>query len=447
MIGWPTALLNWPPVELTVEGQLRASWPSVEQIVEGQLRATWIFAMQIRNMLVKDEHIIHLPHNIDVTVLKTKTIKSDEKIINKVVLVAETLLLVLEVPEQHNNEFYEINLTTAIHLPGYPTDFCFVSKNSGFLVSWKHISERENHYAREHLFHFSTEGKLLGIIPFLGTSPFSFFPVFLNGDPNIEEQYPGYGTLGWRRLSWYGTCALLNTYCEYEKKNLLVFGVVSLHFKHADADQISDKKYHSSYVLDTRNITERRTTEFEEQQRSQHASHLTEYDLKADSVKAAIHSLGPLNLTARSFVSTQRNKALELAKFMKANEDLCPLHGTNHQLNMCRGFRSKPLSERLDLVKQKEKKVVNVNKTVILGNGRPTLLSPCDSERSVRLDTIFDKIKLDENEGMSVEDQTFLNMMSSGFLKQDDGNWIAPLPFKPNKLLLENNRPIVERRA
>ncbi|CAC5396890.1 unnamed protein product [Mytilus coruscus] len=37
--GWLTALLNWPPVELTaIKGQLRASWPSVEQIVEGQLK-------------------------------------------------------------------------------------------------------------------------------------------------------------------------------------------------------------------------------------------------------------------------------------------------------------------------------------------------------------------------------------------------------------------------
>ncbi|CAC5377281.1 unnamed protein product [Mytilus coruscus] len=80
-------------------------------------------------------------------------------------------------------------------------------------------------------------------------------------------------------------------------------------------------------------------------------------------------------------------------------------------------------------------KVVNVNKTVILGNGRPTLLSPCDSEMSIKLDPIFDKTKLDEKEGVSIEDQTFLNIMSSGFFKQDDGHWIAPLPFKPNKLL------------
>ncbi|VDI55852.1 Hypothetical predicted protein [Mytilus galloprovincialis] len=115
-------------------------------------------------MLEKDKYVINLPPDIDVIVLKTKRITIDDKTIDKVVQVAETLLLVIEVPEQQNNEFYEASIITAIHLPGYLTDFCFVSKNCGFLVSWKHISERENAlHAREHLFHVSPEGKLLGI--------------------------------------------------------------------------------------------------------------------------------------------------------------------------------------------------------------------------------------------------------------------------------------------
>ncbi|CAG2239427.1 unnamed protein product [Mytilus edulis] len=66
---------------------------------------------------------------------------------------------------------------------------------------------------------------------------------------------------------------------------------------------------------------------------------------------------------------------------------------------------------------------------------------------SVKLDPIFNKTQLDETEGTSIEDQTFLNIMSSGFFKQDDGHWIAPLPFKPNKPSLENNKQIAERRA
>ncbi|XP_063396242.1 uncharacterized protein LOC134680892 isoform X1 [Mytilus trossulus] len=151
-----------------------------------------------RQRLEKDKHVISLPHDIDVIVLKTKRIKIDDRTIDKVVLVAETLLLVIEVPEQQNNECNDVSITTAIHLPGYPTDFCFVSKNCGFLVSWKHISERVNDlYAREHLFHFSPDGKLLGIISFLGTSPFSFSPVFLDGDLGIKEKYLGYGRPGW----------------------------------------------------------------------------------------------------------------------------------------------------------------------------------------------------------------------------------------------------------
>ncbi|XP_052073415.1 uncharacterized protein LOC127711415 [Mytilus californianus] len=150
-----------------------------------------------RDILVRDEYVIHLAHNISIHLLETKIIKTDESIIYRIVLHAETLLLVIEISEQQSNQFYEASITTAIHLPGYPTDFCSVSRNAGFLVSWRHDKEISHKYSRQHLFHFSTEGQLLGTIPFLGDSPFSFFPVFLDGDPNILEKYPGYGTPGW----------------------------------------------------------------------------------------------------------------------------------------------------------------------------------------------------------------------------------------------------------
>ncbi|VDI09604.1 Hypothetical predicted protein [Mytilus galloprovincialis] len=275
---------------------------------------------------------------------------------------------------------------------------------------------------------------------------------------------------------------------------------------------MSERKYRSANLPDTRNITEQRTAEFVEQQRSHHSLHLSKHDLKVNNVNIPIHSLEPLNPTAQPFAPTQRNEAQELAKFMvkkdlitsrlisfddqpshysswkisfqhimteldtnpleqldlltkflgpsskqyaqnircanahnpaiavrliwerldarfgspeiiesslhsrivnfpklsndnrkelydladlaaeiesihtkpttskqtrfqsptqvssiktdigsndnrppfqKSNEDLCPLHGTNHTLNTCRGFRAKPLSERLDLIKQK----------------------------------------------------------------------------------------------
>lgn len=55
-------------------------------------------------MLEKDKYVINLPPDIDVIVLKTKRITIDDKTIDKVVQVAETLLLVIEVPETQNNE-------------------------------------------------------------------------------------------------------------------------------------------------------------------------------------------------------------------------------------------------------------------------------------------------------------------------------------------------------
>ncbi|VDH98621.1 Hypothetical predicted protein [Mytilus galloprovincialis] len=150
-----------------------------------------------RDILERDEYSIHLAHNINIHLLETKITKTDESIIYRIVLHAKTLLLVIEISEQQSNQFYEASITTAIHLPGYPTDFCFVSRNAGFLVSWRHEKEIVHKYSRQHLFHFSTDGQLLGTIPFLGDSPFSFSPIFLDGDPNIQEKYPGYGTPGW----------------------------------------------------------------------------------------------------------------------------------------------------------------------------------------------------------------------------------------------------------
>ena len=34
----------------------------------------------------------------------------------------------------------------------------------------------------------------------------------------------------------------------------------------------------------------------------------------------------------------------------KSFEDMWPFHGTNHKLKFCRGFRTKPLAERLEFI-------------------------------------------------------------------------------------------------
>ncbi|CAG2239413.1 unnamed protein product [Mytilus edulis] len=86
--------------------------------------------------------------------------------------------------------------------------------------------------------------------------------------------------------------------------------------QHANEDRMSERKYCCANVPDTRNITEQRTAEFVEQQRSHHSLHLSKQDFKANNVNIPIHSLGPLNPTAQPFVPSQRNEAQELAKFM-----------------------------------------------------------------------------------------------------------------------------------
>ncbi|CAC5415671.1 unnamed protein product [Mytilus coruscus] len=103
---------------------------------------------------------------------------------------------------------------------------------------------------------------------------------------------------------------IINGYGESYESQRIANPVV----QHADVDRISDRKYRYSYVPDTHNITERPTAEFVEQQRSQHASYLTENDIQANSFNIPIHSLGPLKPTARPFVPTERNEAQELDK-------------------------------------------------------------------------------------------------------------------------------------
>lgn len=65
--------------------------------------------------------------------------------------------------------------------------------------------------------------------------------------------------------------------------------------------------------------------------------------------------------------------------------------------------------------------IVTVNKTAILGNGRPTYFEPCDSSLYVKDDPVFKRTALDECEGLSVEDQTFLDIMDSGFQMSESG--------------------------
>lgn len=70
----------------------------------------------------------------------------------------------------------------------------------------------------------------------------------------------------------------------------------------------------------------------------------------------------------------------------------------------------------------------------------PTYFEPCDSSRYVKDDPVFKRTAFDECEGLSVEDQAFLDIMDSWFQMSERGKWTAPLPFRNFRPILHNNR-------
>ncbi|XP_069114175.1 uncharacterized protein [Argopecten irradians] len=106
--------------------------------------------------------------------------------------------------------------------------------------------------------------------------------------------------------------------------------------------------------------------------------------------------------------------------------------------------------------------LVNVCKTNLLANGRPSLFKPCPNEfaclydvsRSSNLkrpdqlgENVFQRTKDDEKISMSQEDRIFLDIMETELVKGKDGKWVAPLPFRDPRPRLANNRAQALKRA
>ncbi|XP_061192133.1 uncharacterized protein LOC133200331 [Saccostrea echinata] len=95
----------------------------------------------------------------------------------------------------------------------------------------------------------------------------------------------------------------------------------------------------------------------------------------------------------------------------------------------------------------------DLNKTTVLSNGRPTMMIPCDSEIKIDFDSIFRRTDQDEKPGLLVEDKDLLNIIGFigiigfGIQKTDQGQWVAPLPFRSTRKTLPNNKEAAERRA
>ena len=95
---------------------------------------------------------------------------------------------------------------------------------------------------------------------------------------------------------------------------------------------------------------------------------------------------------------------------------------------------------------------------LILDNGRPSVCSPCPNSIIVKDVTllqhhipsgqllgrswdhrafdnvggsdIFQRTRNDDKPGCPKEDNRFLVIMEDGFIRNDNGDWVAPLPFR-----------------
>ena len=97
-----------------------------------------------------------------------------------------------------------------------------------------------------------------------------------------------------------------------------------------------------------------------------------------------------------------------------------------------------------------------VTKTNILGNGRPTLMEPCCYNMMIKEkfptlpdigNNVFQKTKHDDRPGLSIEVKRFLELMNKEFCSDSSGPWTAPLPFRPKRPELPNNRDMALKRA
>jgi hypothetical protein len=156
---------------------------------------------------------------------------------------------------------------------------------------------------------------------------------------------------------------------------------------------------------------------------------------------------------AKNIPSLDSNAQIQLL----IGRDLPEAHHVHKQLV---GPRDSPFAQKLSLGwviigdvclgKVHRPNRVNVNKTHVLKDGRRTIFEPCQSSlllKECEYDAVFKRAKDDDKIGLSVEDKMFLQIMETDFQKDAGGNWIAPLPFRPNRPKMPNNRPQAIKRA
>ena len=108
---------------------------------------------------------------------------------------------------------------------------------------------------------------------------------------------------------------------------------------------------------------------------------------------------------------------------------------------VCLGKRHYPRS------KESKMKVTNFKTHVLMDKDfdRVSIFEPCVnyiSSKEIKLgqsDSLFLKSKDDEKLGLSIEDRDFLKIMDQE-MTEENGHWVAPLPFKLHRQKLPNNK-------
>ena len=97
---------------------------------------------------------------------------------------------------------------------------------------------------------------------------------------------------------------------------------------------------------------------------------------------------------------------------------------------------------------------VVTNKTYLISKDRASVCQPCPNGMRIKESGIsslesnlFVRTSADEEIGLSVEDREFMQIMNKEFRRDSSGNWIAPLPFRPVRQRLPNNREQALHRA
>ncbi|XP_037572307.1 uncharacterized protein LOC119454449 [Dermacentor silvarum] len=170
-------------------------------------------------------------------------------------------------------------------------------------------------------------------------------------------------------------------------------------------------------------------------------------------------------------VATQIPPLDEAGILLLLGRDILRAHKVRKVIN---GPPDAPYAQKLDLGwvivgdvcvgRTRKTSSVNVFKTHVLDNGRPSLFEPCSRHFFVKeapilyaadrvpkylhlatLDdtlapNLFKPTEEDNQRAFSIEDKTFLKMMNSEFTQDKLNNWVAPLPFRTPRSRLPNNR-------